>query len=204
MALMGTLVDNFATADSAKWDYTTPGANATVSNSTLVITCTTGYPTLISQTTYDLTSSAAVLNIVHPANTGNGGTQSYWGPAPNPGSNEVAFQMNNGNIGAQTTISGTQTVFNNTAFNAVTHAWQRIRESGGTTFWETSRDGRSWNSFYSTANPFAITACKAQIGSGFFGTEPTPGTFVATLFNLPPTQPQFLFNRVPVRRASLY
>jgi hypothetical protein len=204
MALVSTLVDNFATADSAKWDYSAFPVDTTVSGNTLVVNCLATYPTLIAQNSYDLTSSSAVLNIVHAANIGNGTTQSYWTVAPTPGSNELAFQMSNGNVGAQTTVSGTQTVFNNTAFSATAHSWQRIRESGGTTYWETSRDGWNWNPFYSTSNPFAITSCKPSIGCGFYGTEPTPGTFVTRLLNLPAALSQLPFNRVPVRRGSLY
>lgn len=45
-------------------------------------------------------------------------------------------------------------------YSASTHRWLRIRESGGTTYWEYSSSSSfplTWTTYYSVANPIAVT-----------------------------------------------
>jgi len=46
-------------------------------------------------------------------------------------------------------------------YNAVNHAWWKIRESGGTAFFETSPDGLNWTAFHSVA--FAVPAAAQPV-----------------------------------------
>ncbi|QCX81248.1 hypothetical protein C9F11_38325 [Streptomyces sp. YIM 121038] len=43
-------------------------------------------------------------------------------------------------------------------YSAATHAWLRIRESGGTLFWDTSTDGSSWTNRRSITTPAWVTS----------------------------------------------
>lgn len=42
-------------------------------------------------------------------------------------------------------------------YNSTTHAWLRIRETGGTLFWDTSTDGSSWTNRRSISTPSWVT-----------------------------------------------
>lgn len=64
------------------------------------------------------------------------------------------------------------------AYDAVAHRWWRVRESGGTIFWETSPDGAAWTTQVSWASPYAApTASQVYMGSGYFGADPGAGSF---------------------------
>ena len=72
-------------------------------------------------------------------------------------------------------------------FDALKHTWLRLRESGGTVFWDTSGDGKTWANFASTTPTFSIKAMNFFLGCGTFAAEAVnPGKSAFDNWNLPP------------------
>lgn len=67
-----------------------------------------------------------------------------------------------------------------------TPTYLRIRETGGTTFWEYSADGSTWTTIYSVADPLSATEMGALYWSicvGFYNASDTPVTQHFDKFN---------------------
>ena len=139
---------------------------------------------IISQAVYDLTSSQAVISVM---GTPSAVTNAYGfltlGPA---GTTYLEWIILGGTLTANYYISGTKTTLVNLTYSPVTHAWWRIRESGGTSYWDTSPDGLSWVNQASVADPFTETQLFADIGAGCYENETNPGSFVVSDFNVTP------------------
>lgn len=102
--------------------------------------------------------------------------------------NEVYFQItgNPQQLEANKIIAGVDTNVASVTYNSTTHAWLRIRESGGTIFWDYSADGSSWTNLTSLANPFAITRTYPKLNA-VADNVTTPGTTIWDNFNTTPT-----------------
>jgi hypothetical protein len=100
--------------------------------------------------------------------------------------NFVSWQFNAGNIQAVKRVASVSTTVFSTAWDSVNHAWIRIRESGGTTYWETSPDGIDWTVQYSEADPITETSLTAVVGGISTGVDSSPGTFKFDDFNISP------------------
>jgi hypothetical protein len=84
-------------------------------------------------------------------------------------------------------IAGTTTNVGSVLYNATQHAWWRIRESGGTIFWETAPDGKSWTTLVMAAAPaFSLDALDVSLVGGTWEVETSPGAVAYSSFNLPP------------------
>lgn len=71
-------------------------------------------------------------------------------------------------------------------YTAQEHRWWRFRESGGTTYFETSGDGREWTIRTTAPNPTALDAVFVQMGGGTIDPTDNQGTARFDNFNLPP------------------
>lgn len=184
MAKISTLTDNFATQDNAKWTYSGP----TVSGGQLNIVPTLSYPDLFSASTYDLTSSEFVLQVVQNAGSGTGAT-SLTLKIYVDSSNSISFSIPGGTSSTMTmreTVAGVDSD-TTTAYTTSGMQWFKIRESGGTIYWETSADGTSWTTQRSKTTTLTLTAVHAEVYCGFWQATPTPGTVLIDNVGLPPT-----------------
>src|SRR5258708_6887555 len=85
--------------------------------------------------------------------------------------NKIYFTMNTSHLEARKIIAGTNTtVSGQVLYDTVMHRWLRIRESGGTIFWETSPDSINWFLFKSLANPFYIISLQPVLSGGDYNT----------------------------------
>jgi mannan endo-1,4-beta-mannosidase len=178
-----TLVDNFATQDDMKW---VRFGGATISGSRFSVVPTVAYPALYAaRKDYDLTASYALIECVQAPNVGTGtiGATMSVGPAPHGSGHLFQFGFYGGNFvvtyngGSGSTFS---TLFSET-WNATNHRWWRMREAGGTAFWETS-NGTTWTTKHSLAVS-GLTDVQISVSAGFWGTEPSPGTAIFDNFN---------------------
>ncbi len=177
-ALTQTLTDDFNdnSIDAAKWLVTGPGTptnQVKEQNQQIELTTdgvTNDYYTLQSQNTYDLTGSYTMVKVVDSGNP-------PVNEAPNPlvlsnvaGTDKLFYSITNGlQLQAYKVVGGVQTqVGSNTAFGAG-QKWLRIREAGGTIFWDYSPDGITWTNDESVATPITITALTQNIQTGQFG-----------------------------------
>lgn len=91
------------------------------------------------------------------------------------------------------------------AYSPISHAWLRVRESGGTVYWESSSDGYGWTVRRSTATPAWVTS--QTLAFEFTGTR-TGGTADYIEWDLLGAQirPRFygVVNEFPVEWEGLY
>jgi hypothetical protein len=191
---VSSLIDNFDdnSLDTAKWtSFNDPNVTVSEVRGRLEIAPpanATGYGGISSVNIYDLTGSSAYLRLVQKLNAGAGPETVYWlGPDSN---NWVGFFLADNEIHAGYNVAGTRTLANPTIYSPSTHAWLRVRESGGTTYWETAPDTASnppvstdWVAFYSLANPIAVTSVIARIEGGTWAAVADPGTAIFDGFN---------------------
>jgi hypothetical protein len=113
-----------------------------------------------SNTTYNLTGKQCLVELVSAGNQ----TISQFDAIPiqlyADANNKLEWAINNGTIKARKIVATTLTDVATDTYNSSTHKWLRIRESGGTTYWDYSSNGTSWTNFASNANPITITALK--------------------------------------------
>jgi hypothetical protein len=75
---------------------------------------------------------------------------------------DPGFGRNGSTLFAYTTTSQ-----NLGTYSQTTHRWVRIRESGGTIFWETSPDGATWTTRHSEASSgYTLTSGYLELGAG--------------------------------------
>jgi hypothetical protein len=85
------------------------------------------------------------------------------------------------------TVASTVQVIGSVLYDPAQHAWWRIRESGGTLFWETAPDGKAWVvQAQLSALPFAIDVLDVDVMSGTYQSQASPGQSHFDNLNLPP------------------
>jgi hypothetical protein len=138
-----------------------------------------GYSTL---TTYNLTGSSSSVELVTtPSQSTN--AQAIF-KLQIDANNVIAFILSNGTLRFQKNVAGGgYTDVSSVTYSATDHRWWRIRESGGTTYYDTSSDAVTWTNRASLANPFAVTLLTQEISAGTYQSETSPGTAVFDHFN---------------------
>lgn len=90
----------------------------------------------------------------------------------------IGFEIGSGgNIMAVYSPSGgPRTEAGSVTYSPITHEFMRIRESGGTTYWEVATRQQamagSWQSFHSVANPMAVVNMMVDLYAGLYDTSP--------------------------------
>ena len=183
MALISTLQDTFDNSldKVTKWSASGAGATWDSVGRRVQLTCTTPDTFLQSGATYDLTSSS-IYAMVTPPVVGNGGK--YTGLGVGSGTSFLTIRVLGSTLLAIKSVAGTVTQQNIGSYTLPSHRWWRIRESGGTAFFDVSRDGNIWNNVWSTAKGIAVTAVPAYVQCGYTGTEAASNGFV-DFVNLP-------------------
>lgn len=192
MAKMATLQDNFTgnTLNATLWSSAT-GGTTTLSYSengvsvNLPATATGSDAGIVySNTTYDLTGSylaARILVTPNPATNAYGDLQ-----AQISNENLVGWNIQGGTLEARYVLSGSITGVTSFSYNPGLHVFWRVRESGGTTYWDTSPNGTDWTNRASVANPITETALVAQVSASCYEPETSPGHFVLNSLNVFP------------------
>lgn len=187
VAAISTLTEGFASQDDTKWLYK---AAASVSGGQLTETPNTSYTGAIhSNETFNLTGSSIYVKLPQRANQGANSTETMFvlakQKAGNTAADLIGFDVNGTDLLFYDKVASTGH-FNGTTYNATNHAWLKISESGGTITFAASADGISYSSLGTLANPIAITELYVTLQTGYYGTEPTPGTAIWDNVNTPP------------------
>ncbi|HEX9832545.1 MAG TPA: hypothetical protein VGA66_05555 [Mycobacterium sp.] len=160
MPLTQELRDSFNdnTVDTTKWpnNYNTAGALPTETGGRARVDCDTGFSGYASDTTYTLQSSNARCRMFPPA--AGGAATEAWAQllvTSSTAGTDAIIEVN--------AVTGDITFANRTGFfdpgaavltySAVDHAWVRIREGGGTLFFDTSADGVTWTNRHTDTAP---------------------------------------------------
>lgn len=150
---------------------------------------------------YDLTGDDVAIQLVTPPNVGNGGTMCSLELGPvQSGTNPAlhAWSWSNGQLAASNQSGWLWW----TTYDPYNHAFLRIREAGGTVYYETSPDGSSWITQTSTPATFSMSSTYVRIYSGYGGTEPDPGVALWDNLNLAPSVTTYNPTRAAGRNAG--
>ena len=150
---------------------------------------------------YDLTGDNVAIQLVQPPNVGNGGTMCSLELGPvQSGTNPAlhAWSWSNGQLAASNQSGWLWW----TTYDPYNHAFLRIREAGGTVYYETSPDGSSWVTQTTTPATFSMSSTYVRIYSGYGGTEPDPGVALWDNLNLAPSVTTYNPTRAAGRNAG--
>lgn len=177
---METLTDNFATADTDKWVF---GSSAAVTGGQLVLTSTVdNLSDTNSVDIYDLTDSYLSVGLVQnlPAGTHLTRMAAYV-----DGSNylRIMFDGQSGYIYFEEMVAGvsSQTAL---AISPLNHKYFRIRSTGTTITWETSRDSAAWTIQRTKTTTLPLDSMKVLLGNGFYGTATAGATTILDDLNI--------------------
>jgi hypothetical protein len=139
---------------------------------------------MYSNNTYTLIGSVAQVQASQVVNSGE--CSSAFIVKVNS-SNRLQWWYEQGTLVAQVIVGGTTTTLASLTYSHTTHLWWRIREAGGTVFWETSADGTTWTQRASRATSaigFSLTAMRPGFHVETWGSgDPSPGAAKFARFN---------------------
>src|SRR5690606_35371238 len=150
MALMGSLVDNFcaATLDTATWNAVNSAGNsgfqAGCRYTFIVSAGMTGDATLTSNVAYDLTGSHVHVALID-AGVQEAGLETYPIILTEVAANQddsLLIVVSNGTVGIYEVVGGVPNGLAFPSYDPVAMRWWRIRESGGTVYYESAPDVR--------------------------------------------------------------
>jgi hypothetical protein len=184
------LADDFsATSTSSQWNPFIPSPMTVVqTGGQLVITLAANtaasrYGGYVAAANYDMREHCVYVTCVSPPSqsastevdfTLKSGTNNYTGYALV--SNQVqAFNL----------FGSTNTTLASDAYNPAMPIVMRLRETGGTLYFEYSLDGTSFTTQFSAADPVPMDVVAPLIQAGTFGSTANPGTAVFDNFDLP-------------------
>jgi len=154
----------------------------------LVIDCTTGaddYLELVSRSAFDLTGSS--LTVENPSASEPGSEMLHYvfvGDAQQH--NGFHLVMEAGTTYVAMLVNDNYSNLSQSSYGAGERRWSRIREDGGTVFFEASADGLNWEQLHSTVPPFDYTALQYEF-EGATSVTLTADTSVSfDNLNLPP------------------
>jgi hypothetical protein len=187
--LIELLTDNFDdnSLDTGKWAETETGtATVTEQNQNqeydLPAAADSGDYAEIVSVKYDLTSSYIFIEITEVPAAGTNADADF--RAYIDTDNWFRWVYEAGTIYAQRRKAAAQATIYSVAFNAVTHRWWRIRESGGDIYWDTSEDGITWTNRGTYTHGMTITSTKALLACYCYQNETDPGGWNIDNFNI--------------------
>jgi hypothetical protein len=186
--LMERLTDNFDdnTNDAAKWEDQTGGTGVETGGTKQITSSTASSYKQFVTPTHCLTGSYMYVNLIDAGSQALTTRQTIM-YAEADANNKVYWQVGNGVIEAMKQVAGTFTSILNDTYSSTTHAWIRIRESGGSTYWDYSADGVSWSNFTSQSNPINTDAIIAGLQVGNYAAEASTSTSIFDNFNVSPS-----------------
>ena len=186
---IASLRDDFADNLIARaWSSVTSGSGA-VSEASGRATCALPSATAgshqayyRSSSAYDLTGDGYWINIATMVATGVAATMTF--DVYQDGANVYRWQQVSGTLTARRIVAGVDTQLFSVAWNAATYKYLRIRESGGTVFFDSSTNGTSWTQRASqlVSGAFPVTDLTIQIGVSC-GNVASPGSLAIEEFN---------------------
>lgn len=174
-----TLTDDFSVQDAVKWAGWDVGCY--VSSGKLTLDCSTAYYGITSIPSFDFTNSSITFQLLQTPNVGNGTTEAYGGivlSTANFGICTEGFYWSYDTLSVWRSLGSVEYGTASATYDPTKHQWMRITESNGTLRWWTSGDGIGWSVFDTGAAAFPLEGVSVTLQSGYWGTEPTPGSAV--------------------------
>jgi hypothetical protein len=143
----------------------------------------TSYCAYASAAAYDLTGDAVSIAVLGtPDATMSGQAGLFLGTTAG---DAIYFVESAGVLDLGQLVGGTSLSLATVLYSATDHAWWRLRESAGTTYWETSPDGAAWTVRAQAVNPIDVTALDVQLGVSAYEPDAMPGAARFDQYNLP-------------------
>ena len=139
----------------------------------------------VTTSAYNFAGHAASVQMITPVtqvNSVDSGTELAIGNGAE--GNKIRWVYENGLLIAQKVTGGSYTSVGNLTYDASAHAYWRIRESGGTTYWDTSANGANWTTRFASANAFSYAAVKISLDAVAISATGSNGTAVFDNFVL--------------------
>lgn len=159
---------NGSVIDGAKWTtFTFAGGTATEGGGAVSLTpapnTTNSEAQIKSINSASLIGNAASVKAVGVLNSANDCDEDF--SLMLSGSNRVVWFLEHGSLKALYYVNGVKTTLVSLTYSSVNHVYWRIRESGGTVYWDTSPDRLTWTQQASTANAnlFSLTSVQARL-----------------------------------------
>jgi hypothetical protein len=176
---MAQLADDFddGRVNTTLWPTNTGGSGTETNDGRLRITVAPGVDTnFTSARQWTLAGSkvTAKLCAVPALNGSSNCAASMWVLSTTSGTRiGWRYDATTGVLAAMSQVGFADATPTNLAYSAIDHAWLRVRESGGTVYWETSGDGYAWTVRRTLATPAWVTS---QTHAVDFPTTRTGGT----------------------------
>lgn len=193
---ISTVSDYFNTGsiDTGLWFVTQNGSATVTSDSS---GATTTFPAASTATTdgdistlvpYDITGGESFVHVKDVPSSSTAADGLFELMQTGGTGNGLRWVYEGGTLYAQSLAAFTPTTAFSVAYNATTHAYWRIRESAGTTFWDTGVDNNdgtvTWTNRASAANPVQVTDLYPVLGGVCYQVETNPGIFKWNNFNV--------------------
>jgi RHS repeat-associated protein len=187
-----TITDDWTSGsiNASKW-LNWGGSQVGVTGGELTMTSETGggyygIDSDVSGKMYNMTNSSVVNKLVNAGNQSLGTWEVYPLYVYPEGDNsyQYFFYISENTLKAYKKVDGSTTQLASTAYNTANHKWFRIREASGTTYFDVSADGGTWNNFASTANEFEALAVGVGVMVGTWDTEASTTTAKFDNFNV--------------------
>ena len=165
-----TLVDPFDIAD-AQWIWGDV-ENQVIGGQLHMVSSEENYSPLYSTNTYDLTESHFGIELIQNNPKGNGTYLNDISVGPDlDNCVYIRFAENTGWVQFAEKVEGVVNTGGSIQLDPARHKWFRIRESGGTVYWDTSIDGSYWTNRRSKTTTLDLTASKIRIYCAPYGEE---------------------------------
>jgi hypothetical protein len=186
-----SMSDNFDdnSLDAKKWvDW--GGAQTVETNQEFEITGTTtaAYYGVDSADRVDMTGDSVLVQLVNIGSS----TIASWEVYPLNCAIDANNQLFWGYFAADNTVKAYKKVATvstsvySATYDSAVHKWFRIRESAGTTYWDTSVDGTTWTNRANEANPIAVIDFVVDMLAGTWAAEVATATAKFDNYNNPP------------------
>jgi hypothetical protein len=154
--------------DNLQWEVASKYSMVTESNGNLVVDVPVtpvdhSYGKLSARAAMNLAGCAVsvrVLKIPEPSAT------SYASLALNVGSDHAEIVAYKGTMYFKVYLGVDHLDFNSAPYDPIEHAYWRIREAAGITYWETSANGMQWHIQASKSNLLPVDAMKLSLSGG--------------------------------------
>jgi hypothetical protein len=204
-ALIGSLQDAFATDTlAANWPASYGGA--AVTGGQLAVPCTTGYAAGQTASAYTVNGSQVVAQVTTCAR-GAATVEAYTEMlvlSPTAGTDlGLHYNAVSGQLSMILRVGYVDADQLEVTYDAVAHRWWRVRVTGGQVFWDTSPDGRTWQTYRSaTAPAWVLTGTTLSVNLGSRRNDGTPDTSTFDNFNTLPVSHEMASLTVEVGLGS--
>lgn len=130
---------------------------------------------VLSVATYDMTDCSVVVELPQVlANDGDLMTQ--FTISAGTWQDSAGFVVRNGMLASRVMSGGIETAISETNYQAGQHHWLRLREAGGTLYFETSTSAIVWSEQFQVTSPTYVTEAFVRFSGGAWSVaSPAPG-----------------------------